>query len=114
MAVYSPYIILNKTGLEISIKSKAVLQQARSAAGQGVWAEGSPGVTRKALPLMFSYANDERQNRAILKVGDSGWSKPQSLDAIGSAVDVELPSSLKGSEVHLGLHIKEGEGKVCS
>ncbi len=112
VAIYSPYVILNKTGLEISIKSKSVLQQARTAAGQEAWADDNQRPGRKALPLMFSYPNDDRQNRAILKVSDSGWSKPQSFDAIGSAVEVVLPTTTKHSEICLGLSTKEGEGKV--
>lgn len=110
--MYSPYIILNKTGLEVNIKSKSLLQPARSAAGQGIWADRSDGGSRKALPLMFSYPNDDRQNRAILRVTDSSWSKPQSFDAIGSAVEVVLPSSNKTTEIHIGISVEEGEGKV--
>ena len=34
VTVYSPYIILNKTGLNMMVKSKTLLQQARAAAGQ--------------------------------------------------------------------------------
>lgn len=34
VAVYSPYIILNKTGLNMIVKSKSLLQQAKAAAGQ--------------------------------------------------------------------------------
>ena len=68
--------------------------------------------SRKALPFMFSYPHDEGQNRAILKVGDSSWSKPQSFDAIGSAVEVVLPSSTKHTEIHIGISVEEAEGKV--
>lgn len=67
---------------------------------------------RKALPYMFSYPGDDRQNRAILKIGDSSWSRPQSFDAIGSAIEVVLPSSTKKKEIHVGISIEEGEGKV--
>ena len=34
VSIYTPYVILNKTGLDINIKSKTLLQQARAAAGQ--------------------------------------------------------------------------------
>jgi vacuolar protein sorting-associated protein 13A/C len=61
---------------------------------------------------MFSFSSDERQNRVILKVGDSSWSKPQSLDAIGSNTDVVLPSATKQTEIHIGITVQEGEGKV--
>ncbi|KAI9846000.1 MAG: hypothetical protein M1837_004406 [Sclerophora amabilis] len=111
VAVYSPYVILNKTGLEIHIKSKSLLQSAKSAAGQGVRTDAGGDSSRKALPYMFSYPNEEGQNRAILKVGDSSWSKQQSFDAIGSDVEVILPSSTKQSEIHIGISVTEGEGK---
>ena len=111
MSVYSPYVVLNKTGLEIHIKSKSLLQQARSAAGQGVRTQTDEEHSHKALPYMFSYPSDDRQNRGILKVGDSNWSKPQSFEAIGSTTDVVLPSSTKNTEIHVGISVDEGEGK---
>src|ERR1700709_518304 len=66
VSVYSPYVVLNKTGLQIQIKSKQMLQAARAAAGQ-VTASADQD-EEKALPYMFSYPSDERSNRAILKV----------------------------------------------
>ncbi len=60
---------------------------------------------------MFSYPSDDRKNRALLKVGDSAWSKPQSFDAIGSTFNAVLPSSDSKSEMHVGISVAEGEGK---
>lgn len=60
---------------------------------------------------MFSFPSDDRKNRALLKVGDSTWSKPQSFDAIGSTFNVVLPSSESRSELYIGVSIAEGEGK---
>ncbi|KAI9806146.1 MAG: hypothetical protein M1833_004553 [Piccolia ochrophora] len=111
VSVYSPYLILNKTGLEIDIRSKTFLQQSKAAAGQGVRTNAGTETDRKALPYMFSYATDDRHNRSILKVGDSNWSKPQSFEAIGSDVDVVLPSSNKRKEIHIGISVDAGEGK---
>ena len=105
-------MILNKTGLDISIRSKSLLQQAKNAAGQGLLNNSSSSEAHRALPYMFSFPNDERQNRAILKVGDSSWSKPQSFDAIGSNTEVVLPSTTKQTEIHIGVTVQEGEGKV--
>lgn len=111
VTVYSPYVILNKTGLDINIKAKSLLQQARSAAGQG-FRTGSVNVERrKALPYMFAFGGDDQRNRALLKVGESAWSKPQSFDAIGSTVEVILPSSEKNTEIHVGITVESGEGK---
>jgi vacuolar protein sorting-associated protein 13A/C len=111
VTVYSPYVILNKTGLDISIKAKSLLQQAKTAAGQGFHAGSADAERRKALPYMFAFGADDQRNRALLKIGESSWSKPQSFDAIGSTIDVILPSSTKNTEIHVGITIESGEGK---
>ena len=113
MAVYSPYVILNKTGLDINIRSKSLLQQAKNAAGQSVQTQSGEG-SHKTKPYMFSYGSEDRQNRALLKVSDSDWSRPQSLDAMGTTYEVSLPSSKRSSEINVGISIEEGEGKVRS
>ena len=50
VTVYSPYVILNKTGLEINIKAKSLLQQAKTAAGQNFLTDSTDASKRKALP----------------------------------------------------------------
>ncbi|KAL8960211.1 MAG: hypothetical protein Q9193_003044 [Seirophora villosa] len=110
ITVYTPYLVLNKTGLDINIQSKTMFSAAKSAAGQGIRTE-SEGGTQKALPYMFSYPSDDRKNRATLKVGDSSWSKPQSFDAIGSTFEAVLPSPTSKSELSVGVSVAEGEGK---
>ncbi|KAI9675484.1 MAG: hypothetical protein M1829_003288 [Trizodia sp. TS-e1964] len=109
VTVFSPHVILNKTGLPVNIKSKSLLQSAKYTAGQAL--EAHKDTAHKALPYMFSYGNDDRQNRALFKVGESNWSRPQSLEAIGSTVDVVIPSSSRESEIHIGISVDEGEGK---
>lgn len=111
LKVYSPYVILNKTGLDFTIKAKSLLQQAKTAAGQGFHTDSVDNAGRKALPYMFSFGADDQRNRALLKVGESDWSKPQSFDAIGSNVEVVLPSKSKNTEIHIGINIEAGEGK---
>lgn len=88
VTVYSPYVILNKTGLDVAIRGKQFLQQAKRAAGQSSQPGSSNEERPKAQPLMFSFGNEDQRNRALLKFGDSEWSKPQSFDAIGSTTDV--------------------------
>jgi len=111
VSVYSPYLVLNKTGLDINIQSKSMFSSAKSAAGQGMRMDSDRG-TRKALPYMFSYpSGEDRKNRASIKVGESSWSKPQSFDAIGSAFDASLPSTNGKSEMNVGISVAEGEGK---
>ncbi|KAI1084297.1 vacuolar protein sorting-associated protein 13 [Whalleya microplaca] len=111
VTVYSPYVVLNKTGLDVNIRGKQFLQQPKRAAGQSAMSDTSDGERPKALPFMFSFANDDQRNRALLKLGDSDWSKPQSFDAIGSTTDVVLPSARKDSEIHVGITVESGEGK---
>ncbi|KOS20148.1 Vacuolar protein sorting-associated protein 13 [Escovopsis weberi] len=112
VTVYSPYVILNKTGLDLVVKSKSFLQQAKAAAGQFPLVNTTDQNRPKALPFMFSFGNDDRQNRALLKVADSEWSRPQSFDAIGSTSEVTLNSSTaRGKEIQLGLTVTSGEGK---
>ncbi|KAH7346737.1 putative vacuolar protein sorting-associated protein 13 [Rhexocercosporidium sp. MPI-PUGE-AT-0058] len=111
VTVFSPYVILNKTGLDINIKAKSLLQQAKTAAGQGFHTDPADTQRRKALPFMFAFGADDQRNRILLKVGESSWSKPQSFDAIGSTIDVVLPSPTKNTEIHVGITIEPGEGK---
>ncbi|KAI1120705.1 hypothetical protein F5Y10DRAFT_272813 [Nemania abortiva] len=111
VTVYSPYIILNKTGLDVAIRGKQFLQQAKRAAGQSSQPGSSDQQRSKAQPLMFSFGNEDQRNRALLKFGDSEWSKPQSFDAIGSTTDVALQSTTKQSELHVGITVETGEGK---
>ena len=87
-----------------------MFSSAKSAAGQGV-RTGSDRGTRKALPYMFSYPSDDQKNRAMIKVGESSWSKPQSFDAIGSTFDAVLTALNSKSEMHVGISVAEGEGK---
>ncbi|KAJ5133749.1 hypothetical protein N7526_005114 [Penicillium atrosanguineum] len=109
VSVYSPYLILNRTGLPMDIQSKGFLQSARNAAGQGLRVDPREG--GRALPYMYSYGAEDQKNRSILKVGDSAWSKPQSFEAIGSTFEVILPDQQGRSEFHSGVSVAEGEGK---
>ncbi|KAL1588948.1 hypothetical protein WHR41_02547 [Cladosporium halotolerans] len=109
ITIYSPYVILNRTGLELDVRSKAYFGSAKSAAGQTV--ANTDTEASKATPFMFSFPTDDRKNRALVKVGDSSWSQPVSFDAIGATVDVKLPAESGRAEMHAGLTVKEGEGK---
>ena len=111
VTIYAPYLVLNRTGMELDVRSKAFMGSAKSAAGQGVFANAENDA-RKAQPFMFSFPTDDRKNRALLKANDSAWSKPQSFDAIGSNYDVTLQSPSGRSEMHIGVTVEEGEGKV--
>ncbi|CAG8609296.1 9150_t:CDS:10, partial [Funneliformis caledonium] len=105
-SVYSPYIMINKTGLDMVFKSKSFLTAAKIAAGQGTSKKKN-----QVAPYMFSYPNDETRNRALLKVGDSDWSRPLSFEAVGTFMEIVIPSSTKTEEIHLGGSIQEGHKK---
>lgn len=109
VSIYSPYLVLNKTGLPMEIQSKAFMQSARSAAGQGLRAD--PRTGGRTLPYMYSYPTDDPKNRSMIKIGESAWSRPQSFEAIGSTFEVMLPDRLGRSEFHSGVSVAEGEGK---
>ncbi|KAJ6198671.1 LOW QUALITY PROTEIN: vacuolar protein sorting-associated protein 13a [Bipolaris maydis] len=110
VAIYSPYIILNRTGLQLDVRAQQSMASGRAAAGQGVVTDNQED-TGKALPFMFSYPTENKKNRALIRVGDSNWSKPQSFDAIGSTYTVALQSVKARSDMHLGVSVSEGEGK---
>lgn len=65
-----------------------------------------------ASPRMWSFDRDDRGNRATIRVGDSKWSEPLSFDTLGKDSDVAIQSSTRQSEIHVGLHVSEGQGKV--
>lgn len=109
ITVYSPYVVLNRTGVELDVRSKAFFGATKSAAGQNTFTNTND--SQKALPFMFSFPTDDKKNRALLKISDSQWSKPVSFDAIGSTTDVAFPAETGRSEMHCGLTVEEGEGK---
>ena len=108
VSIYSPYVVLNKTGLDMSIQSKAVFGGSRANTNSGFAQSSEEG---KAMPYLYSYPTDDRKNRSVLKIGDSAWSKPQSFDALGSSYEVVLPASSGRAEMHVGVDVSEGEGK---
>lgn len=110
VSIYSPYVILNKTGLEMGIQSKGYFGSSKAGASQSIRTD-SGSHKDKATPYLYSYPTDDRKNRSQLKIGDSSWSKPQSFDAIGSTYEVIVPSASGKAELHVGVSVTEGEGK---
>lgn len=110
VSIYSPYLVLNKTGLEMGIQSKGYFGSSKAAAGQTI-RTNSGSDKDKSVPYLYSYPTDDRKNRSQLKIGDSSWSKPQSFDAIGSTYEVVVLSASGKAELHAGVSVAEGEGK---
>ncbi|KAK9477512.1 hypothetical protein V1514DRAFT_282762 [Lipomyces japonicus] len=107
ISVYSPYIILNKTGMDLQVKAKSILASSHSTSEEN---DQDP-TKRKAVPKMFSYQTDERSNRALIKVEGSLWSSPQSFEAVGGNTDAVITSENRQSEIHIGINVSEGQGK---
>lgn len=103
VVLYSPYVILNRTRQNLSI--------AESAGGYGSTPMGSKG-DEINIPHLFSFERDSDQhNRVLAKLGESNWSEPISLDAIGQ--NMGLKAQVKGTqmEMNFGVTVTEGEGK---
>ncbi|KAI5294364.1 hypothetical protein KEM52_004170 [Ascosphaera acerosa] len=107
VSVYCPYVILNKTGLNINLKSKGA---PRHVQGHRIKADSERGM-RKTLPHMYSYSTQDRRNRTLLKLDISDWTKPQSFEAIGSNFEAAFPSLQSKTDYYAGISVTEGQGK---
>lgn len=101
VSIYSPYILLNRTGQSLSVVDKAsrlnVLETSSSL---------------ENIPHMFSFDRDgERLNRGLVKISDSVLSAPISFDAIGQNMGLLVQLNHKQTEMNFGVSISEGEGK---
>lgn len=101
VAIYAPYILLNRTGQSLSVVDKAsrlnVLETSSSL---------------ENIPHMFSFDRDgERLNRGLVKIADSVLSDPISFDAIGQNMGLLVRLNHKQTEMNFGVSIVEGEGK---
>ncbi|GAA5898641.1 hypothetical protein JCM6882_000886 [Rhodosporidiobolus microsporus] len=107
--VYSPYVLINKTGHDFALKTKTFFSSAKTVAGASEIA--STSAKRKASdPFMFSYPTDDRRNRSLLRIGESNWSQPLSFETVNMETEVVLPSTTGGEEVRVGLKVTEGLG----
>jgi len=107
--IYSPYVVINKTGLDFSIHSKPFIGRAKKVAGQNLC--GNASRRKEPRPLLFSHLSDDKRNRAVIRVGDSNWSKGINFDVVGANQQVTMQTSTKTSEYRVGLTVSEGLGK---
>ncbi|KAI8811809.1 hypothetical protein BJ742DRAFT_753443 [Cladochytrium replicatum] len=111
VTVFSSYVLVNKTGLNMFFTAKSLITSARMAAGQA----SKTIRNNEVLPLMFSYSNFEPlRSRTQIKAGSSEWSKPLSFEVAGSMFGITIPNADSQSETYLGVTVKEGEGKYYS
>ncbi|KAI8057703.1 hypothetical protein BDF22DRAFT_772292 [Syncephalis plumigaleata] len=110
ISIYSPYVMINKTGLEMMFKTKSLLQSAQLAAGQG---NNNRRDGQMVRPLMFSYPKDEPRNRALVKIAGSDWSSVRIRNSTSFGVTSELSLNCTNADecAHIGVEVKEGEGR---
>lgn len=102
--IYSPYIIVNKTGLPFSVRS---VRPNRTAPPQDVAGETQTDTS----PFLLCHASSSG-NEFIFSVGKSSWSKTVSLEAPTADTALAIPSqNQKNEETHVGLSWTEGLGK---
>ncbi|TCD71537.1 hypothetical protein EIP91_008918 [Steccherinum ochraceum] len=105
--IYSPYLILNKTGLPYEVRP---LRANRIGSAQDVAGDTRAEVMSLSQPFMLSLP-DQSKN-LVFRIGDSTWSQPVSLDAPSADTRLAIPSQThKTEEIHAGLSWSEGLGK---
>lgn len=108
--VYSPFILLNKTGLPFDLTIKGTLGGQKPVAGRNEFATDYK--REEPTPFMFSFPNDDRRNRLFLRVADSRWSQPLSFEPTAADMQIVLPSEKGDKNYYVGLSYTEGLGKV--
>ncbi len=114
VSIYTPYLLWNMTGFDLEIKSKSFLRQA-----DVVSYKIKPSRIQNAQvdnleqSCMFSYDTNDRKNRALIKIGQSGWSAPQSFEAVGQSFEAIIPREWEddAGEAHLGITVDNGLGQ---
>ncbi|KIM32678.1 hypothetical protein M408DRAFT_326439 [Serendipita vermifera MAFF 305830] len=102
LQIYSPYIVINKTGLPFEIRSVAKMSMtAKDIAGETRQEE-----LAKPTPFMLSNTGG---HEFVLKIGNSDWSETLDVEAPSAETDLVLPA--RGLEGHLGVSWTPGSGK---
>ncbi|TBU65089.1 vacuolar protein sorting-associated protein 13 [Dichomitus squalens] len=105
--VYSPYIVLNKTGLPFGVRPS----RTRVGAPSEIAGETREDILAKPLPFMLSHPTDNGKDFSF-KIGESMWSQGISLDAPRAETRlVMLHQQSRSDEIHTGLSWAEGLGK---
>ncbi|KIM85199.1 hypothetical protein PILCRDRAFT_817197 [Piloderma croceum F 1598] len=106
--VYSPYLIVNKTGLPFGVRST---RSTRASPPQDAAGDTRPDVLSAPIPYMLSHPYD-RGHEFLFKVGESNWSKLFSLEAPAAETEMVVASQKnKSEEFHIGVSWTEGLGK---
>ncbi|KAJ1957836.1 Vacuolar protein sorting-associated protein 13, partial [Linderina pennispora] len=131
ISIYAPYVMVNRTGLPLFFSSKSFFKGIMAVAGQNIsgnrpqpaslasrllpstndFTREQPPSSDSARPLMFSFGSYDLRNRALVRAGNTEWSKPLSFDAIGSASEFSIPATDGISDMHFGIEIDPGLGR---
>ncbi|KAJ3515399.1 hypothetical protein NLJ89_g1777 [Agrocybe chaxingu] len=105
--IYSPYVVVNKTGLPFAIKSV----RSTRAGSQDV--AGTTQIDELTTPTPFLLSHSQKQGHEFMfKIEDSGWSKLVSFEAPAAETELVVASQRqKADEFHIGLSWAEGLGK---
>ncbi|KAI8376296.1 uncharacterized protein BYT42DRAFT_594245 [Radiomyces spectabilis] len=106
VTIFAPYLILNKTSLPLTVKPRASRRNAKSI----IEIHDAGSASDEIVPIMFSYPELNRHNRALLSMDGSKWSQPLSFEAVGSVQEVTLATDGNVSEIHAGIRVEEGTG----
>ena len=102
--LFAKHWLINKTGLPLFFMRKTLGYTNDIAPGQNeienvklphdpaLWYSDEEICTKRSQPLMYSYrTNDIFINKTCIKVANSKWSKPFSLESIGTDGSVSIP-----------------------
>ncbi|GAA5798753.1 hypothetical protein HPULCUR_004159 [Helicostylum pulchrum] len=106
ISIYAPYLILNKSGLPVSIRHRQAYRQAN------VPTETIPAYKEgeRIVPTIYSYPELNHRNRSQISIDESKWSDPISFEAVGNSQDITLISKNGAFSRHAGIKIEEGVG----
>jgi vacuolar protein sorting-associated protein 13A/C len=106
LSIYCPYVILNKTGMDICFKTPSVVRTSRvNNNSQNQYS------TSDVQPFLFSYGSGDNRRRAMVKIGNADWSVPVSFEASGTVSELTLRTAHEQEELYIGFSVNEGVGK---
>ncbi|EPX72913.1 vacuolar protein sorting-associated protein 13b [Schizosaccharomyces octosporus yFS286] len=103
--IYSPYLVYNRTDIDMQLSDDNDYSVSNIIRGGGY--------TSDISPYFFSFKQENRKNRAVLRMRDSRLFQPLSLDTIGSSSEVQVETKDDRKAYILGVSIGECTGKFC-
>jgi len=105
--IYSPYLVINKTGLPLSIRSA----RSTRAGHQDAAGDTTPDTTRTSTPFLLSHFHPDG-HEFLFKFNDSAWSKMISFEAPSAETELSVLAQRNSpDQIYAGLSWSEGQGK---